>query len=89
MFEQPNSYTLVLRNEVNVYVCICKGITQKQVEDAVASRKGQSAKDIMRALGVGSDCGTCVEDAIKQMLPSSNKNPSQRRSEKTSIPSRE
>jgi len=40
-----------------VYVCICKGITQKQVEEAIAVRKGQSAKNIMRALGIGSDCG--------------------------------
>jgi bacterioferritin-associated ferredoxin len=58
-----------------VYVCICKGITQKQVEEAVATRKGQSSKDVMRALGIGSDCGTCVEDAVEQMLQASNKKP--------------
>lgn len=58
-----------------MYVCICKGITQKQLEDAVNSRKGQSAKDVLRALGIGSDCGTCVEDAAEQMLQSSNKQP--------------
>jgi bacterioferritin-associated ferredoxin len=58
-----------------MYVCICKGITQKQVEEAVSARKGQSSKDIMRALGIGSDCGTCVEDAVEQMLQTSNKKP--------------
>jgi len=58
-----------------VYVCICKGITQKQLEDAVAVRKGQSAKDVMKALGIGSDCGTCVEDALDEMLHTSNKKP--------------
>jgi bacterioferritin-associated ferredoxin len=58
-----------------VYVCICKGITQKQLEDAVSTRKGQSARDVMKALGLGSDCGTCVEDAVEQMLQTSNKKP--------------
>lgn len=58
-----------------MYICICKGITQKQLEEAVNARKGQSAKDVLRALGVGSDCGTCVEDAAEQMLQSSNKKP--------------
>lgn len=56
-----------------MYVCICKGITQKQLEDAVSARKGQSSKDVMKALGVGSDCGTCVEDAIEQVFQASNK----------------
>jgi bacterioferritin-associated ferredoxin len=63
-----------------VYVCICKGITQKQVEEAVSARKGQSSKDIMR-----SDCGTCVEDAVEQLLQASNKKPRRNHSpEKTS-----
>ncbi|MBY0515584.1 MAG: (2Fe-2S)-binding protein [Bacteriovoracaceae bacterium] len=72
-----------------MYVCICKGITQKQVEEAVASRKGQSTKDIMRSLGVGSDCGTCVEDAIEQMLDVSNKKPRHRHSQDTQNNSRQ
>lgn len=58
-----------------MYVCICKGITQKQLEEAVNSRKGQSAKDVLKLLGIGSDCGTCVEDAAEQMLQSSNNHP--------------
>ena len=58
-----------------MYVCICKGITQKQLEEAVGARKGQSARDVMKALGLGSDCGTCVEDAVEQMLQTSNKKP--------------
>ena len=72
-----------------MYVCICKGITQKQVEEAIAVRKGQSAKNIMRALGVGSDCGTCLEDAIQQMLQSSNKNSTSQHKQNNSSPSRE
>lgn len=60
-----------------MYVCICKGITQKQLEDAVAVRKGQSTKDVLRALGVGSDCGTCVEDAVEKLLQSNRQAPRQ------------
>lgn len=58
-----------------MYICICKGITQKQLEDAVNSRQGLSTKDVLKALGIGSDCGTCVEDAAERMLQSSNKTP--------------
>lgn len=51
-----------------MYVCICKGITEKQIQDAVTSRHSSNPKDILKALGVGSDCGTCVEDAITTLL---------------------
>lgn len=51
-----------------MYVCICKGITEKQIQEAVTSRKSHNPKDILKALGVGSDCGTCVEDAVNALL---------------------
>ena len=51
-----------------MYVCICKGITESQLEDAVAVRKNQSVRDVMKTLGVGTDCGTCVEDAVRTLL---------------------
>ncbi len=51
-----------------MYVCICKGITEKQIVDAVTSRNSNNPKEILKALGVGSDCGTCVEDAVKTLL---------------------
>jgi bacterioferritin-associated ferredoxin len=72
-----------------VYVCVCKAITQKQLEDAVASRKGQSAKTIMKALGVGSECGTCLEEAIQQMLQVSKKNSTSQNNQNISSHSRE
>lgn len=53
-----------------MYICICKGITEKQIQDAVTSRSTNNPKDILKALGVGSDCGTCVEDAVKTLLES-------------------
>jgi bacterioferritin-associated ferredoxin len=58
-----------------MYVCICQGITEKQVEEAVNARKGQTPKDVLRALGVGSDCGTCVEDAVKKLIDKTNRTP--------------
>ncbi len=51
-----------------MYVCICKGITEKQVQEAVTSRNSNNPKEILKSLGIGSDCGTCVEDAIKSLL---------------------
>lgn len=51
-----------------MYICICKGITEKQVQDAVSRRASNNPKEILKSLGVGSDCGTCIEDAVKSCL---------------------
>jgi bacterioferritin-associated ferredoxin len=51
-----------------MYVCICKGITENQIQEAITSRSGHNPKEILKALGVGSDCGTCVEDAVKSII---------------------
>ena len=53
-----------------MYVCICKGITEKQLQEVITSRPAHhhNSKDILKALGIGSDCGTCVEDAINSIL---------------------
>ncbi len=51
-----------------MYVCICKGITEKQIQEAVGSRRTNNPKEVLKALGVGSDCGTCVEDAVKTLI---------------------
>ncbi len=58
-----------------MYVCICKGITEKQIQEAVTSRHTNNPKEILKALGVGSDCGTCVEDAVKTLLEQSARSP--------------
>lgn len=51
-----------------MYVCICKGITEKQIQEAVTSRHSNNPKEILKVLGIGSDCGTCVEDAVKTLI---------------------
>lgn len=58
-----------------MYICICKGITDKQIQDAVNSRKSSNPKEILKALGVGSDCGVCVEDAVNTLLEQAARTP--------------
>lgn len=58
-----------------MYICICKGITDTQIQDAFNSRKSSNPKEILKALGVGSDCGTCVEDAVKTLLDQAARTP--------------
>lgn len=46
-------------------ICLCKGITEQQVQEQLA--KGSNTKDVMKRLGVGSDCGICVLEAIDRI----------------------
>jgi bacterioferritin-associated ferredoxin len=52
-------------------ICLCKGITDQHVQEQLA--KGLSTKDILKRLGVGSDCGICVVEAIDQMQAAKTK----------------
>lgn len=45
-----------------MYICICKGITEKQVEEATLTTS--SITEVCKKLGVGSECGVCLSDAI-------------------------
>lgn len=58
-----------------MYICICKGITENQIQEAITSRNSNNPKEILKALGVGSDCGTCVEDAVNALLEHSARSP--------------
>ncbi len=42
-----------------MYVCICKAVTERQIEDAVA-RGAHCLKDLKHELGVASECGKCA-----------------------------
>ncbi|MCO4792350.1 MAG: (2Fe-2S)-binding protein [Bacteriovoracaceae bacterium] len=46
-------------------ICLCKGITDKKIEDLVD--KGLPTQEVLKKLGVGSDCGICVVDAIEKV----------------------
>ncbi|MEZ0050025.1 bacterioferritin-associated ferredoxin [Mycobacterium sp. MAA66] len=41
-----------------MYVCLCFGVTNARVADAVASG-ARTAKDVAAVCGAGSDCGRC------------------------------
>ncbi|GLR64239.1 bacterioferritin-associated ferredoxin [Marinospirillum insulare] len=42
-----------------MFVCICKGITEKQIKASVAEG-ASSVRDLYRELELGSQCGKCV-----------------------------
>ncbi|KUJ84216.1 (2Fe-2S)-binding protein [Microbulbifer flavimaris] len=43
-----------------MYVCICKGITDRQIKEAVYDGS-TSVRALRRQLGVSSQCGRCAE----------------------------
>jgi bacterioferritin-associated ferredoxin len=45
-----------------MYVCICKGVTDTQIELAV-DEGAQTMKDLSNQLHVGSQCGKCCQCA--------------------------
>ena len=49
-----------------MYICVCKAITQKQLEDKMLQYNG-NVKKTLKSLGVGSECGTCIEEAAQEI----------------------
>ncbi|ANV85286.1 glycoprotein [Picosynechococcus sp. PCC 7003] len=47
-----------------MYVCLCRGITEKQIRQA-AEQQSCSMKELSSVMGVGMDCGTCLEYAAQ------------------------
>tara|TARA_B100000925_G_scaffold229116_1_gene177599 strand:+ start:1045 stop:1251 length:207 start_codon:yes stop_codon:yes gene_type:complete len=59
-----------------MYICICKGITEDKIRSAIKHSHSPNTKDILKKLGVGTDCGTCLLhsiDAIIAEIKSKNK----------------
>ena len=46
-----------------MFVCVCHGITDKQIELAVRENGVGNMRDLKKALNVGASCGTCVQMA--------------------------
>jgi bacterioferritin-associated ferredoxin len=46
-----------------MYVCLCHGVTDKQIKDAVREEGVGNVRDLKNALNVGSQCGKCVQMA--------------------------
>jgi len=51
-----------------MYICICKGITEDKIRAAIKHSHSPNAKDVLKKLGVGSDCGTCLLHSIDQII---------------------
>jgi bacterioferritin-associated ferredoxin len=54
-----------------MYICICKGITEQMLMDQV-NGPVRSEMEILKNLGIGDDCGSCVVDAVKKILNNQN-----------------
>lgn len=46
-----------------MFVCLCHSITDKQIEEAVRDNGVGNLRMLKNTLGVGSQCGTCVDVA--------------------------
>ncbi len=42
-----------------MYVCVCRGVTDSQIQQAVVEGDS-SVRELKMRLGLGSDCGKCV-----------------------------
>ncbi len=58
--------------ELFMYVCLCKGITDNQIKQAVEAG-AQSFRDVRKSLGVATQCGKCacfangiIQDKLKE-----------------------
>ncbi|APR69205.1 MULTISPECIES: bacterioferritin-associated ferredoxin [Acinetobacter] len=45
-----------------MYVCLCRGITDQDIKDAVANGT-ESYREIREQLGLGTCCGRCAPEA--------------------------
>ncbi|WP_144394890.1 (2Fe-2S)-binding protein [Pleionea sediminis] len=53
-----------------MYVCLCRGITDTQIKQAVNEGKASCMKSLSKALGIAGDCGRCGRVA-KELLEQS------------------
>ncbi len=46
-----------------MYVCLCRGITDTQIKQAIESGKASCMRSLSKALGIAGDCGRCGKEA--------------------------
>ncbi|GGD56576.1 bacterioferritin-associated ferredoxin [Lacimicrobium alkaliphilum] len=44
-----------------MFVCLCHGITDKQIAETVREQGIGNMRELRKQLGVGSQCGKCVQ----------------------------
>jgi bacterioferritin-associated ferredoxin len=52
--------------EIYMYVCICNGVTDTQIEAAV-DNGAETMRDLSNDLNIGSQCGKCCQCAKRVM----------------------
>jgi bacterioferritin-associated ferredoxin len=57
-------YDLGLQEEPRVYVCLCHGITEKQINSCVEDG-ARTFSDLQGQLGVATQCGSCAHQACE------------------------
>lgn len=50
-----------------MYICICNGITERDIRRACTEEGVQSLRELERCLGVGAGCGLC-RSAAQELL---------------------
>ena len=79
LFDLPNS----LLYTTYMYICICKGITEEKIRAAIKHSRSPNTKEVLRKLGVGTDCGTCLLHSIDRIISETksqkNLNPSSKK----------
>lgn len=51
-----------------MYVCLCRGVTDAALRDAVA-QGACSLPDLAERLGLGTGCGRCLDEAVARLGP--------------------
>jgi bacterioferritin-associated ferredoxin len=46
-----------------MYVCLCHGVTDTKIKQSVRDSGVGSVRELREALGVGSQCGRCIQMA--------------------------
>lgn len=54
-----------------MYICLCKGITDQDIKDAIKTTSNQ--QEVIKKLGLASDCGSCFAEALN-IINESSKN---------------
>ena len=50
-----------------MYVCLCYGITEKNIREIIKDQKAESVEDLQRHCDAGNDCGCCLNQ-VEEML---------------------
>jgi len=56
-----------------MYICLCKGITDQDIRDAM--KTSGNRKEVFKKLGLADDCGSCFDEALNIVNESSKNLP--------------